>query len=496
MMRSLASFYFSPANFHKDMYLQGCQASHDSYVPLSEIVTWKHMSRLTKDPKRLAAALSGCAGLQLSVGVSGAVGVRSAQWPFTAQRLKAQIEYYFSEPAFTKDVYLRSLADAAGFVRLSDIATFKMVSALACHPRLIASALAGSSSLEVSEDQLRVRRKAAGAGAVAATGPAQHGHLEARVRIVSYNLLSTGLVKDHVVAHPSHLSSQYRMELLQAKLRAEVEADSIMCLQEVSLPWMRELTVFFAGLGYQIVCHPYGKPTTMNLGVGVAFPFPRYKMEAAFIERAADVKPKAEVPAGGAAGGADAAVAPASLWHKVRQRDNLLVHVRLRSSEGPVFCVSTYHAPCIYAEADTMRAFCTLAAQAAHSFAEGRPYVLAGDLNIKPGDDAYKALTQGSIEKPLPAEFPGDAWRAIVHPLRSANAVALGAEPSFTTLCKRTDQEFIGTLDYIFLSPGWLVQAVSAVPEALAELKKKGFMPNASEPSDHMLISAVLVLKS
>ena len=102
-----------------------------------------------------------------------------------------------------------------------------------------------------------------------------------RVRIASYNVLSTGLAKDHEVQHASFVSHQYRMQLLQGKLQAEAAAGAIICLQEVSLLWMKELTAFFAGLGYQFICAPYGKPDTMHMGVGVAFPFPRFRMDAA-----------------------------------------------------------------------------------------------------------------------------------------------------------------------------------------------------------------------
>jgi mRNA deadenylase 3'-5' endonuclease subunit Ccr4 len=76
--------------------------------------------------------------------------------------------------------------------------------------------------------------------------------------------------------------------------------------------------------------------------------------------------------------------------------------------------------------------------------------------------------------------------------MRSAYQVHCGFEPKFTNWAKVKSQEpFIDTLDYIFLSPHWKVQSVLPLPE-LSDVP--GPMPTAEEPSDHLLISAEITI--
>jgi len=97
-------------------------------------------------------------------------------------------------------------------------------------------------------------------------------------------------------------------------------------------------------------------------------------------------------------------------------------------------------------------------------------------------------------------------WEALFAPMRSAYREAdypnkpAGREPQFTNYAWSAfmpDEPFAGTLDYLFLSElGWgPVQYVKPLP-ALADVKAEhpvGF-PVASEPSDHVLLAAELVL--
>ena len=72
-----------------------------------------------------------------------------------------------------------------------------------------------------------------------------------------------------------------------------------------------------------------------------------------------------------------------------------------------------------------------------------------------------------------------------------------GAEPELTNFARTAHQAevFAATLDYIWLSRGqWRVREVRPLPSrAEVELENASF-PSASEPSDHLLISAELEL--
>ena len=133
------------------------------------------------------------------------------------------------------------------------------------------------------------------------------------------------------------------------------------------------------------------------------------------------------------------------------------------------------------------------------SLADGAPYIIAGDFNIKPTDTMYKHLVTGKIEPEDPA-FPATAWNlfewtpSLLEPVRSAYATA-GQEPDFTNYAQVGEQDpFIDTLDYIFLSPtGINVAGVTPLPK---REEAGGPFPNEEEPSDHVLIAADLDISS
>lgn len=87
----------------------------------------------------------------------------------------------------------------------------------------------------------------------------------------------------------------------------------------------------------------------------------------------------------------------------------------------------------------------------------------------------------------------GDAWTPnLKAPLGSAYVTATGAEPDFTNYAKvQNEPIFCETLDYIFHSSGWKVDAVEALP---VRDTVPGPFPNEQEPSDHILISATMSL--
>lgn len=77
-----------------------------------------------------------------------------------AAAIKKQIEFYFSDSNFRKDLFLRTAAekDADGFVPISILLTFNRLKALSTDPAVIASALEGSETVVVSECKTKLRR--------------------------------------------------------------------------------------------------------------------------------------------------------------------------------------------------------------------------------------------------------------------------------------------------------------------------------------------------
>jgi mRNA deadenylase 3'-5' endonuclease subunit Ccr4 len=93
----------------------------------------------------------------------------------------------------------------------------------------------------------------------------------------------------------------------------------------------------------------------------------------------------------------------------------------------------------------------------------------------------------------MPKNQDGDEeYSLAVKPMRSAYKEYYGREPEFTNWAQtKDDPPFIDTLDYIFLSEKWKIEAVDRLP--LKE-ELKGPLPTENEPSDHLQISANVTL--
>jgi len=74
-------------------------------------------------------------------------------------KVRKQIEYYFSVGNICHDVYLRSLMDENGWVKLEDLVRFPRLCALTSDAAVAASAVAASAQLEVDTSERRVRIK-------------------------------------------------------------------------------------------------------------------------------------------------------------------------------------------------------------------------------------------------------------------------------------------------------------------------------------------------
>lgn len=112
-----------------------------------------------------AAAPAADAAAAPAADASAAAAPAAAAAPTAADdaarsKLKAQVEFYFSDANFRRDKFLRAKAaeDADGFVSLDVLATFNRVKTTTTDPAVIAAALEDSAELELSEDRAAVRR--------------------------------------------------------------------------------------------------------------------------------------------------------------------------------------------------------------------------------------------------------------------------------------------------------------------------------------------------
>ena len=340
------------------------------------------------------------------------------------------------------------------------------------------------------------------------------------VRVVTYNILSPELAppSHFIECQPQHLEPNVRFEKVKHALEPHIADGAIICLQEVSQAWAGLLTPFFEAYEYTLVTGLYGKRFNGYMGVALAWPHSRFKSERVDITRLADTLelPKKEKPPTDlwsstsriarsgwcAVRGWFGYVSPREFdpWAEAARRFNIILSTDLicRKS-GRHFCVSTYHMPCLFGsdeKVQVMNIHAALAVDHVENFAQGHPYIIAGDFNIQPDSSPYELITKGSLPSghaQLPPALENLKWN--VQPtvaLISAYASQDG-EPELTNLAVTKfsgNDQFCGTLDYIFLSPGWNVKRVKPLPSK-SELGVRS-LPSESQPSDHLLIYADL----
>lgn len=126
--------------------------------------------------------------------------------------------------------------------------------------------------------------------------------------------------------------------------------------------------------------------------------------------------------------------------------------------------------------------------------------MLAGDFNIKPDDSSYAMILSGEVD-PRNGDFPvstpdgssPEKWFPTpLAPMKSAYKEILGEEPDFTNYAKVENQPtFIETLDYLFCTSDVDIVDVIRLPKRDS---MQGPLPDAAEPSDHIMIGATLRL--
>lgn len=343
-------------------------------------------------------------------------------------------------------------------------------------------------------------------------------------RIVSYNVLSSSLSSPsfYTACDPANLNATTRLKRVLTKLEAPVASRSIICLQEVSLSWSGPLHTFFADRGFHLLLASHGSYLNGYMGEGLAFPLDLFEPVDLRIERLTDLMDwPQEVKSEGPTAAFDTFLkrlgkAWSALrgdpeprktrnarepWNHARGRLNRFVFARLRSrTNGAKICVGTYHMPCIYWSPPVMLIHSALLVRSFQRLCGSDNGVLTGDFNIKPTEYAYEMITKGKVDHAhedfppkCPDGSPPEKWfPAPLAPMKSAYHEVLGSEPDFTNYSKVNGQPaFIETLDYLFCTEDVDVVDVMRLPHRDAV---QGPFPDASEPSDHVMIGATLRL--
>lgn len=342
-------------------------------------------------------------------------------------------------------------------------------------------------------------------------------------KVVSYNVLSSHLADPRYFCKckSEYLYRDYRYKVLIQKLQEEIEHNSIICLQEVSILWAGLLHVFFSKYNYYLVTSNYSSRSSGYMGVLVAFPLSRYTLRVADITCLGEtmiVKFKNKDTnvykvikfAFGIFRRFVGLTKPLDIWDKARNRNNQMISVQLHCKvSNQSFVVSNYHMPCEFLYPSIMKIHTLLMAQKVQYLAnqlggKEMPFVLAGDFNITPNSTMYQMLSKGVSKKnwfdyELPLEnerCTSPTWYdGETESMNSAYVLANGSEPEFTNDSQTYGQDrFVDTLDYIFLSRHWSVRDVRKLPSRRDSISAPP-QPTAEEASDHLLISSIISLQ-
>lgn len=187
-------------------------------------------------------------------------------------------------------------------------------------------------------------------------------------------------------------------------------------------------------------------------------------------------------------------------WKLAERRYNQALFARLRvkkrdiavANDG-VFCVGTYHMPCMFMVPSVMTIHTSMAVKHFARLAGEDPLIFAGDFNFTPDSACYKLATQGDLATSSPdfperPEWEKDWSAATGVPLLSTYKEVQGEEPNFTNHAKVVDCPlFVATLDYLFFTRG--ITPTKVLPVLHRDEMEKT-LPMETEPSDHLLLAA------
>ena len=344
------------------------------------------------------------------------------------------------------------------------------------------------------------------------------GHAQS---FVTYNVLSNHLIHPGFVKRgcaPEHLESSRRLLKIKQKLEESISRGAIIGLQEVSSDWAGEFHTFFAQHNYHVVFAPYGEKFNGRMGSLLAFPMNKFLPDKISLHHVSDSLPDTpnlamKTPEHLSPHGFLSDVGMAQIlglhrdalnlnyryapqgptlemlnprqdreWGLAARRQNVAVLARLRpiQQDGRSFCVGVYHMPCVFGsnehrQTQNIHALALKSALSNLRATSDEPCILMGDFNIKPGTSGYAVLSGEQLGH---EDAPDTAYYRRIYtdlPLTSAYAVHNGSEPG---PCQ---------LDYIWISQGC---RVLECPKLDPRIRR----PSGSEPSDHLMVQAVVQL--
>lgn len=315
------------------------------------------------------------------------------------------------------------------------------------------------------------------------------------VIVYTYNLLTHCFATPTVYpdAPEECLDSTYRHARVLEKLNAAIAHHScdlrlpqypIFCFQECDYAWVNVLQPYFSALNYQFVfsVYQYG-----SFGVAIAYPHVYVSTKCLINTPQHRLKMNWKVR---------------NTWSGLLAKQNVRIALRLYPRKHPhqIFWVYTYHMPNLYRDPVAQYTFTAIVKKDILAVTDNEPAIITGDFNILPMKDSFNLLTNSGLPDeskivPMtgePGEYPYDF---VLEDLPGLKCTPI---PTHTVWCRvvRTDipgpfEVFKDVLDYIF----YIGPYASSKSISLESLDTTAhLMPNKTEPSDHLMIGAIIDL--
>jgi mRNA deadenylase 3'-5' endonuclease subunit Ccr4 len=308
------------------------------------------------------------------------------------------------------------------------------------------------------------------------------------LRILQYNVLCSHLSSPkHFLGYsPEDLDPDRRLERLKAKLSPLLDGHTVITLQEVSRTWYAQLIPFLETHCYTIIHSPNGYYFNDYMGCAILVPqsklitrceirrvgdviFSTTSPTSAFYMLclrllimicgwfwfAATLKTRLEK------------VQSAKLYRRftedARRRENTLIYLEF-GDQYPA--LATYHMPCAYKIPEVMELHVKGLLAILRTLRGSKDLILSGDFNLEPNSPLYQLILED--------------FQSAYHP---------ELQPSSTcfSVTANNPKGWSGWIDHIFVSSKIQVSSVIPVPNKLERL-----LPNADEPSDHIMIGACI----
>ena len=309
--------------------------------------------------------------------------------------------------------------------------------------------------------------------------------------IVTFNCASPLTVrsKNYNGYDESLLDSRYRLNELKRLFSFNMRTYPIFALQEVPDKWKSIFNKYFQNNNYTFYCKTYGG----IFGVGIAVPnfygvqdsdVEYFKVSDYIRVNAPDVI--VEKLCGLDQSDIDKIISNA------KNRENILIRVKIRVNETQSFYLYNYHMPCAY-KLPIIQIMHIHALK--HIFSEHAsddlPYIIAADMNILPDSDSYNFMTKNELTDEHSAYFMKTMSTNIStdHILRSSYKEVNLYEPEFTCFSDTVfGGKFKGCLDYIMIS-----SKIKTLRSHML-IKTENKLPNKDCPSDHLPLRSVFLL--